>query len=167
MSAHPQPPRPDRDARRRPPNARHEDNYPHRGKAAKAEVCTDCGLVLHAGRWYRGAPPETDVADGLCPACARVRGRYAAGTLRLDETFLPHRDEIARMARNEEEAESAEHPLERLMGLEDAEGGMVITTTGVHLARRIANKLERRFHRQARFRYADGDELLHVDWPRD
>ena len=166
MSSQPLHPRPDRDSRRRPPNARHEDNYPHTGKAPKAQVCTDCGLVLHGGRWYSGAPPETDVSAAVCPACARIREHYAAGTLRLDADFLPHREEIEGMVRNEEEAESAEHPLERLMGIEDVEGELVITTTGLHLARRIANKLERRFHRQARFRYADGDELLHVDWPR-
>jgi len=158
---------PDRDARRRPPNPRHEDNYPHAEKARKSRVCTECGLVLHAGRWHRDAPPAGEVDATLCPACTRIRDGYAAGRLRLDAGFALHRDEIVRMIRNEEEAETAEHPLERLMGIEDVEGGIVVTTTGIHLARRIANKLERRFHRQARFHYADDDQLLQVEWERE
>jgi NMD protein affecting ribosome stability and mRNA decay len=157
---------PGRDARRRH-RSPHEDNYPHQEKAGEAKVCVDCGLVLHGGRWYRGAPPLVAVADAFCPACARVRDGYAAGTIELDAEFVPHRDEIERMIRNEEQAETAEHPLERLMEVKDVADGIRVTTAGAHLARRIANKLERRFHRQARFRYSDGDATLHVDWRRD
>lgn len=155
---------PERDLRRRPPNPHHEIKYPHHEKAAEALVCTECGVVHHRGQWYWGAPPVTHVEGALCPACKRIRARDAAGTLELDESFVPHRDEILGMIRNEEEAEKAEHPLERLMGVQDVEGGLVVTTTGIHLARRIANKLERRFHRQARFHYGEGSEALRVDW---
>lgn len=155
---------PEGDARRRPPNPHHRDNYPHAEKRSASCVCSGCGLVLSEGRWYRGAPPGAELATGLCPACKRVRERDAAGTLELDAAFLAHRDEIERMARNEEEVEREEHPLERLIELREAPEGLVVTTTGVHLARRIANKLERRFHRQARFHYSDGDGSLRVDW---
>ena len=150
---------------RRPPNPRHRDNYPHDAKAEKASVCSECGLVLHGGRWTRGAPPTTDVGSRLCPACERVRDRYPAGTISVPSTFLAARDEVLGMIRNTEKAESEEHPLERVMDVEDAAGGgLLVTTTGVHVARAIAAKLERRFHSQARFHYSDGDRTVSVDW---
>lgn len=148
----------------RRPNPRHQDNYPHAGKAFVR--CTDCGLVHAEGRWR--AATLADGADragaGLCPACKQVRDGRPAGTLVLDEPFLPYAEEIVGMAQNEERAERPEHPLERLLGVESRGRTLVVTTTGVHLARRIAHKLERRFHRDARYRYDEGRQELRVDW---
>lgn len=141
------------------------DTYAKEAKAEKARVCDRCGVVFHAGRWYWGAPPLTDVRGGLCPACERIRDHYPAGTIRLPEAFLEQRDEVLGMIRIAEEAEKEEHPLERVMDVEDdPEGGMVVTPTGTHLARAIAHKLERRFHRQARIRYPAEQNMIHVDW---
>jgi len=133
-------------------------------KAAGALVCADCGLFQHAGRWRRGKPPLGALRAGRCPACERVRQSYPAGTLRLPGDFLRHRTEVLRMIRNVARAESDEHPLERLMAAEVSDGHLVVTTTGVHLARAIASRLARRFHRKPRLCYADGEKLLHVSW---
>lgn len=153
------------DHRPRMVQPKQHDPYARRKKAANAQVCDQCGVVFHAGRWYWGAPPLTDVKDGLCPACERIRDRYPAGTIRLPEAFMAQRDEVLGMIKNAEEAEKAEHALERLMDIEDGpDGGLVVTTTGIHLARAIANKLDRRFHRKARIRYVEEQALIHVDW---
>jgi hypothetical protein len=127
-------------------------------------VCQDCGILQHAGTWHFGTPPETQLATGLCPACHRVRDRYPAGTLRIPDSFLAQRDAVIALIRHVETAERAEHPLERLMGIEEIDGRLVVTTTGVHLAREIAHRLARQFHEKPRFHYADGEELVHVDW---
>lgn len=144
--------------------ARNPSAHARGRKAAGALVCTDCGLVQHAGKWRRGKPPLAAVRAGRCPACQRVRQRYPAGTLRLPAAFLEHRTEVLRLIRNVARAEAAEHPLERLMEAEESDGHLVVTTTGVHLARAIASQLSRRFHRKPRLRYADGEKLLHVTW---
>lgn len=158
-------PGPRKDHPPRTTRPKHHDTYAGRAKSPAALVCERCGLVQHAGRWTPGPPPLTDVATGLCPACERIRDRYPAGTLRLPASFLERRDEVLSLIRNAEEAERAEHPLERVMDLEDgADGGLTVTTTGIHLARAIASKLERRFHRTARLRYPEEQHLLHVDW---
>ncbi len=68
------------------------------------------------------------------------------------------------MAFNSEEAEKAEHPLERLIEIELRDDGLILTTTGIHLARRIANKLERRFHKQAKLNYPEEQALLFVEF---
>jgi NMD protein affecting ribosome stability and mRNA decay len=127
-------------------------------------VCDDCGVVQHGGKWYWGAPPLAEVKSGRCPACQRIRDRYPAGTIHLHRAFLEHREEILQLIRNVEQHEKAEHPLERLMEVEESDGRLVITTTGIHIARQIARKLVRRFHKRARVRYADEESLVHVDW---
>ena len=127
-------------------------------------MCQKCGIVEHAGKWYFGAPPLAQLTSGLCPACERVRDEYPAGTLRIPARFLARRDELLGLIRNVEAAEKPDHPLERLMAIEESDGHLVVTTTGVHLAREIAHKLAKQFHQKPRFRYADGEELVHVDW---
>jgi hypothetical protein len=71
---------------------------------------------------------------------------------------------MLRLIRNVEAAEKAEHPLERLMGIEESDGHVFVTTTGVHLARELAHSLARQFHRKPRFRYAEREAVVHVDW---
>jgi hypothetical protein len=129
-----------------------------------AQVCVTCGLVQRTGRWTRGeAPAEAERVS--CPACERARERRPAAVLALPAEFLDAGVELDALIRNAEQAECAEHPLERLIEVERSEDGCTVTTTGVHVARRIANALERRFHRQARFRWKAGDPSLEVDWP--
>jgi hypothetical protein len=141
------------------------DPYRRQHKPRDAIVCDRCGVVLHGGRWYWGAPPLCDEKGGLCPACQRIRDRYPAGTIRLARIPEKYREEILRMIHNTEKREKGEHPLERLMGIEQGEGGVVVvTTTGMHLARCIASALQRRFHRGVAIHYAQGESLVHVDW---
>jgi hypothetical protein len=87
-----------------------------------------------------------------------------AGTLVLPADLLAERDEILHLIRHVAASEQVEHPLERLMGVEQGADRLVITTTGVHLARKLAHKLAKRFHRKPRFHYADSAGLLDVTW---
>jgi hypothetical protein len=94
----------------------------------------------------------------------RIRDRRPAGTLRLPRELGVRRLELQRLIRNVERAERKEHPLERLMGLEEVEGSFVVTTTGVHLARQLAHKLAHALHRRARLSYQGREGTLRVDW---
>ena len=134
-------------------------------KASAALLCEHCGVVLQGGRWSWIDPPPEGARRGSCPACTRIRERKPAGTIRLrGEDFATHQEEIAGLARNQEELERPEHPLERMIQVQATPDGLILTTTGVHLARRIANGLERRFHRQARIRYPGQPETVHIDF---
>lgn len=149
----------------RMPLPKQHDTYASSRKAADAMVCDDCKVVYHGGKWFWGAPPLADVKDGLCPACRRIRDGYPAGTIHVPAAFLERREEVLGMIRNAEAAEKEEHPLERLMAVEDApDGGLVVTTTGIHLSRAITSKLERRFHRKAHVHYPEEQHQMHVDW---
>ena len=149
--------------RRHRPEPVDRDTY-RRGKSLPDGVhCSDCGLVVSRGRWTR---PEEGAGRGdtpdRCPACQRVRDDYPAGTIEITGDLGRLAPELEGLARNVEAAESAEHPLERIMHLEVDERRLVASTTGVHLARRIGRALERRLGDRVRLRYGEEEALLRV-----
>jgi NMD protein affecting ribosome stability and mRNA decay len=153
---------PEPERRPRVSKSTHHDTYARRAKNEGAVVCKRCGVVHHGGKWSWGkAAGETRA--GLCPACERIRDHYPAGTIRLDKGLLEFRDEIKHLIANVEELEKVEHPLERVMDIQESANGMVVTTTGLHVARRITSKLERRFHKKARIRYPKEQSLMQVE----
>ncbi len=138
------------------------DPYASRGKPAEPAVCPDCGAVFHDGRWRWGTAPAGASAQ-LCPACRRVRDEYPAGVVLVGGDFsAAERDETLRLVEHEATAESAEHPLERLMKIEDEDGSLVITTTSVHLARRIGEALQRAHRGRLDLRYSEGERFVRV-----
>ncbi|MCY3000264.1 MAG: BCAM0308 family protein [Planctomycetota bacterium] len=139
------------------------DPYRSDAKLAGPGCCPGCGAVYLAGRWsWRRRPIG---ARGIeCPACARIRERCPAGVLRLDGNLGSRRDELLGLVRNVEERERLQHPLERVIAIRARRGGLVVETTGVHLARRITDALERAFHSAAELDFAPGEELLRARW---
>ena len=77
---------------------------------------------------------------------------------------MKHRDEVMNMIRNVEQRERSEHPLERLMDIVREDDGLLITTTGLHLARCIASAVERRFHGHIRIAYGEEENHVSVEW---
>ena len=140
------------------------DPYRRQRKTKDAIICDGCGVVFHGGRWYRGAPPIGDERGGVCPACQRIRDRYPAGIIHLIGAPEELRDELVQMMRKVDHRERDEHPLERLIEIKDENGTLTATTTGMHLARRIAGALHRRFRQGVTIRYLDGDDLVRVSW---
>ncbi|MCS6945258.1 MAG: BCAM0308 family protein [Sutterellaceae bacterium] len=142
------------------------DAYALRKKPPEPTRCPGCGAVFTAGRWTWKAAPA-DAHELICPACHRIRDRYPAGYVRLSGAFFDaHRDEILRLIRHCEEREKAEHPLERIMAIEDVDGGTQVTTTGIHLARVIGEAVQAAYKGDADFQYNREDKLLRVNWSR-
>jgi hypothetical protein len=78
-----------------------------------------------------------------------------------------HKAEIVALARNLEEAEKAEHPLNRIMAIEErAKNQLIITTTDIHLPRRIGEAVERAFHGDLKLHYDQDNYFVRVDWRR-
>jgi ribosomal subunit interface protein len=108
------------------------------------------------------------VKEVICPACRRVRDRFPAGWLRLEGAFLAaHRDDVFAVLRAEEQLEREEHPLHRIIDIEDTAEGVTITTTDVHLPRRIADAIRRAYEGQVTGGYRPGDEVIELTWRRD
>lgn len=148
---------------------REHDSYKSREKPPEPAVCPDCGAFFHAGRWQWGACPA-GAAEVVCPACHRVRDAFPAGFVHVDgEFFAAHRDELLSLIHHHAEKARAEHPLARLMAIKDDEGGtggVLVSTTDIHLARDLGDALQHAYHGDLEFHYNAGENLLRVHWRR-
>ena len=142
------------------------DSYKLGKKLAEPTRCPDCSAVFHKGRWtWDIAPPGAP--EHRCPACSRVHDRFPAGYVNLQGEFLQeHRDEILNLVKKCETSEKAEHPLERIMAIDAADGGVEVTTTGTHLAREIAERVHNAYKGEMEFSYNKEDNLLRAAWRR-
>lgn len=142
------------------------DPYQLRHKPPGTAVCPDCGAVYAAGRWARAPRPEGAV-EHRCPACQRIEDRFPAGYVTLSGPFFhAHREEILRLVRNEEARESGEHPLKRIMAIEEDADSVVITTTDLHLARRIGTAVHHACQGEMEMKYSPDQYLIRVHWTR-
>jgi NMD protein affecting ribosome stability and mRNA decay len=142
------------------------DPYRSKGKLPDPTLCPQCGAVFHQGRWT-WLPRPTMVHEELCPACHRIRDKYPAGFLSLHGGFLDHhKQEIVNLVRHEEKAETTEHPLHRIIQIEEQADGVLITTTDIHLPRRIGEALRRAYQGQLDFHYIEEESTLDVHWTR-
>lgn len=142
------------------------DPYHSKVKLEEPTVCPDCRAVFHSGRWTWDDPPE-DAHRNLCPACRRVRDRVPAAFLTLRGGFVDeHKEEILNLVRNYEQREKAEHPLKRIMAIEEQDGETVITFTDAHLARGIGEALQHAYKGELDYHYVEEDIMLRVTWTR-
>lgn len=142
------------------------DAYKAKGKLPEPTVCMECGAVFHAGRW-QWSPPRANAHKETCPACHRIHDHYPAGFLTMEgEFFQSHRAEIMRLVRNYELYERTEHPLKRIMAVEEKDGATLVTTTDIHLARGIGEALHRAYRGELEYHYNPEQNLLRVNWAR-
>jgi NMD protein affecting ribosome stability and mRNA decay len=142
------------------------DSYKPKRKPAGPAHCPECGAVFRGGRWSWGSA-DPGAREERGPACRRIRERMPAGYVSLRGGFFEaHREEILARVRHCEDGQRREHPLERIMALEDAEDGMLVTTTDIHLARRIGEALHDAYKGELEFHYNKEQNLLRVAWSR-
>ena len=73
-------------------------------------------------------------------------------------------DEIIRLARHQEDAEKREHPLNGIIGIEQEDKAIVITTTDIHLPRRIGAAVKRAIHGRLEADFDDAGYFMRVSW---
>jgi len=142
------------------------DPYRVRKKNQDSAFCPQCEAAYDKGRWLWSKKQAGAKAEA-CPACRRMEDNQPAGILSLGGDFLAdHKDDIINLAKNEEEKEKGEHPLNRIMGIEDKEGATVITTTDIHLPRRIGKALHSAYGGDLDFHYEEETYFIRVNWHR-
>lgn len=142
------------------------DPYRAIRKPPEPTVCPQCGAVFHEGRWQWIAKPG-NAHEEMCPACRRIADELPAGFVSIGGPFFQqNREELLNLIRNEEERAKAEHPLKRIMKIEDDADGILVTTTEIHLARGIGEALHHAYQGELEFHYNENENLLRVVWER-
>lgn len=143
------------------------DPYKMMQKPHEPTVCQQCGAVYQHGRWQWAERPE-GVGTTICQACHRINDRYPAGIVTLTGPLVAsQRDEITRLVRHQEQAEKPEHPLNRIMSVEqEAPDRMVIQTTDIHLPRRIGEAITRAYKGKLTEHFDEGGYFVRVNWTR-
>ena len=118
------------------------DPYHERRKLAGGTLCRECGALYRNGRWIWPESDQAGAPTALCPACRRIRDKVPAGELILkcaaDASQL---EQILGRIRNIEKDERGQHPLNRIMSVDDRNGDTVVTTTDVHLPHRFGHAI--------------------------
>jgi hypothetical protein len=149
----------------------------HRPSRAPAEprACSGCGAVYVRRRWL----PPTDIralmirASGTatatrCEACRTQASGVPGGYLTVEGEFAAtHRDEIARLLRNEAERTAADNPLARILSWERHATRLDLTTTTEHLAARLGHALQKAFGGAVNYGFSHENKLARVTWRRD
>lgn len=142
------------------------DPYKSKRKLREPSACAGCGAVYHQGRWS-WEPSPADAQETTCPACSRIQDRVPAGYLTLGGDFLAqHLEEITGLIHNIEAREKAEHPLKRIMALEEDDGKLLVTFTDPHLARSAGEAISHAYGGELDFKYQKDEYLLRVTWSR-
>lgn len=142
------------------------DVYREMQKHAEPAKCPSCGAVFINGRW-QWHDADGHVSELLCPACKRTVDNYPAGEIELKgDFFIGHKEEILNLVRNTEKQEKNLHPLERIMTITDGTEKTTVTTTGIHVARRIGEAVSKAFKGHLSLRYGDGEQSVTVRWIR-
>ncbi|NTV45138.1 MAG: ATPase, partial [Chlorobiales bacterium] len=119
------------------------DFYREQQKLPDPTVCPKCNALFSNGRWTWNTSLEKP-NEAVCPACRRIADKLPAGHIEIKgDFFKSHYDEILNLVRNIEEQEKTAHPLERIMSIDGNGDKTVVSTTGIHVARRIGEALSR------------------------
>ncbi len=142
------------------------DPYQDPASLFERSACIDCGAVYLDDRWQWITPP-VHALQTRCPACRRIHDKIPAAYVSIEGQFAhEHRQELLEFIRNLETAEKAEHPLQRIMAIEEHGDKLIVTTTDIHLARGIGEALQDVYHGTLDFNHTDAEYLLRVSWLR-
>ena len=143
------------------------DPYKRVQKLPEPSFCPQCGAVYHAGRWQWGQHPD-GAHEVLCQACHRINDKYPAGVLTLTGTSVAaNGEELTRIARHQEASEKQDHPLNRIIGIEQSADRLVISTTDIHLPVRIGKAIRRAFRGKLDRHFDEAGYFVRVTWHRD
>lgn len=143
------------------------DSYMAVGKPEEPTVCRDCGVVFHQGRWQWLPEPPAQALEAVCPACRRIQDRVPAGFLTLSgEFFQAHRDEIMNLIENTVTSQEKEHPMKRLMQVEDRDESAELTFTDSHLPQGVGEAVRRAYDGELDIHFPEEGGIVRVYWER-
>jgi NMD protein affecting ribosome stability and mRNA decay len=142
------------------------DAYQDSIKLPEPTLCTKCNAVFSDGRWSWKKVTK-HINQTICPACRRIEDNYPAGFINVKGSFFKeHRENVLGLIHNIEKQEKSDRPLERIMKIKEEKNQTLVTTTGIHVARRIGEALSRSFKGDLSFQYSEAEKIIRVNWSR-
>ena len=90
-----------------------------------------------------------------------------AGFLTLSgEFFREHRDEIMSLVENKVESQVKQHPMKRLMRVEDRDEGTELKFTDAHLPRGVGEAIRRAYDGDLDIHFPEDGGIVRVYWER-
>lgn len=154
---------------------RETDPYIPRKGATAIGACPRCHAIRRDKRWhfdekeYAALMRKRGAASvERCPACRKIADRFPSGVVRLRGGYLrDHREEILKLARNEEKRAMGFNPLERIISVRDDRGTLEIATTDEKLAQRIGREVRKACRGTVEYKWSEDCKLLRVNWARE
>jgi NMD protein affecting ribosome stability and mRNA decay len=148
--------------------------YLNEASLAEPSLCSGCGAVYRRQRWQMDATESARLQRDkraklvLCPACRKIKDRYAEGIVTLCGSYLQaHKKEILNILRNEEERIMAKNPMARIIRMEDEDADLMIETTEEKLAEHLGRVLQRAHQGELKVAWTEKHDFCRVDWHRD
>jgi NMD protein affecting ribosome stability and mRNA decay len=143
------------------------DPYMARSKPREPTVCPECKVAFSGGRWQWLDDVPGDANEEICPACARIKDRVPAGFLTLKgDFFAQHREEIMNLIQNKADYENKQHPMNRIMDIEDQGEQTVITFTDMHLPKGVADAVNNAYKGDLKIDYLKDESMVRINWER-
>jgi hypothetical protein len=140
------------------------DTYKQRGQFKEPTRCPGCGAVYRKGRWSWTAEVDDNASETLCSAA----DKYPAGEVLLKGEFVTrHKDEILNLMRRVEAAENKEHPMNRIIEIRELGDEVLLTTTDIHLPRRIGKAIQAAWKGSLDIHFDEGGYFTRIAWQRD
>jgi len=109
-----------------------------------------------------------NIASVICPACQKIKDKYAEGVVTLRGDFLKkHKEEILNLIRNEENRAKVFNPLERVIEIEESDDKIVITTTNEKIAQRIGREVYKAYQGDVKYKWSHDNKMVRVEWSRE
>lgn len=154
---------------------RETDPYLPRKGASAVGACPNCHAIRSNKRWHLDEKEYAALTRGRgtavterCPACRKIADGFPSGVVLLRGAYLrEHREEILKLARNEEKRAMGFNPLQRIMFVKEEGGTLEISTTDEKLAQRIGREVRKACRGTVEYKWSEDSKLLRVNWARE
>jgi hypothetical protein len=153
---------------------RETDPYIPRKAASAVGACPKCHAIRRNKRWhmdekeYAALTRKGAVTLERCPACRKIADGFPSGVILMRGGYVrDHREQIMKLARNEEKRAMGINPLERIISVEEEGGRLEITTTDEKLAQRIGRELRKACRGTLEYKWSEDSKLLRVNSMRE
>jgi len=151
---------------------RTEDPYlPEEGQ--EASLCSGCRGLYQNKRWSfneelaRKLAKAAKVKEVVCPACRKIKDRYAEGYLTLSGPFLTERrQELTTLLEKEAGRVAKRSVMDRIIQMGPEGDKLVVETTTEKLAQHLGRALYKAYKGDLSFKWGEPNRFVRVYWSR-